>query len=159
MASAWQLLTPEKKALYRSNNREKYQKDPEHRARVLAVNRANREKWREQINAKRRERWKSDPEYRAKQLAQKRALPKEKLREYHVKAYYGISPEEYNALLQKQSGRCAICEQPPKKTLHVDHCHETGRVRGLLCHFCNIGLGHFGEDIERMKRAIRYLED
>ena len=69
---------------------------------------------------------------------------------------YGITAEEHTALLERQSGVCAICQQPDKR-LGVDHAHETGVVRGLLCNNCNNGLGRFFNDPERLAQAIRYL--
>jgi hypothetical protein len=72
-------------------------------------------------------------------------------RERHIKHRYGITAAEYDALLAAQGGTCAICEQPPSEKntrahwgekLCVDHCHETGAVRGLLCNDCNLALGY-----------------
>jgi hypothetical protein len=69
----------------------------------------------------------SHPEYRARQNLIKR---------------YGITLENYEAMLEAQDGGCYICGNPPNaKRLHVDHCHETGAVRGLLCAGCNRTLG------------------
>lgn len=75
---------------------------------------------------------------------------------------------DYDALYKAQDGKCAICGQPPTlkdarngrttKKLAVDHCHETGAVRGLLCTGCNTGLGCFSDDIDRIRCAITYLE-
>jgi Recombination endonuclease VII len=59
---------------------------------------------------------------------------------------YGISVAEYDALLAKQGGVCAICRKRSKRRLCVDHCHLTGTVRGLLCDRCNLGLGYLKED-------------
>lgn len=71
---------------------------------------------------------------------------------------YGITVEQYNSLVDKQNGTCAICQQPPKKQfLYVDHCHETGRIRGLLCAGCNAALGVFKDSVEMLERAIGYL--
>lgn len=73
------------------------------------------------------------------------------------KIRYGISEEQYQEMLLKQDGKCAICEKemsPP----HVDHCHNTKKVRGLLCDTCNRGIGYLKEDINILKGAIKYLE-
>lgn len=73
---------------------------------------------------------------------------------------YGLTPESYNEMLVEQGGACAICRQFPEmfaRRLHVDHDHGTGRVRALLCHGCNAGLGHFGDDPERLRTAREYL--
>ena len=74
---------------------------------------------------------------------------------------YGLTLEGYFDLLQKQRGGCAICGSPggpDDKRLHVDHCHETGGVRGLLCSPCNVTLGMFRDDPERLRAAADYLE-
>ena len=71
----------------------------------------------------------------------------------------GMTIEIYEAMLAEQGGRCLICkDQPDPMALAVDHCHETGRVRGLLCRGCNVGLGHFTDDPERLRAAADYLE-
>lgn len=71
---------------------------------------------------------------------------------------YGMTLDDYDRMLDEQGGGCAICGKEPKdRRLHVDHCHETGIVRGLLCFRCNFGLSYFGENAERMKRAYEHL--
>ena len=76
-----------------------------------------------------------------------------------VKAMYGMEPDEYIALHEKQRGKCAICQNEPttQRGLHLDHCHETGAIRGLLCHNCNVALGCLNDDPALMMRAIKYL--
>lgn len=61
-------------------------------------------------------------------------------------------------MLLAQDGRCLICRGEFGQTLPVDHCHRTGKVRGLLCHHCNRGIGLFGDDPERLRRAADYVE-
>jgi hypothetical protein len=68
---------------------------------------------------------------------------------------YGLTIEDYEVILQTQRGRCAICRGPAPT--NVDHDHVTGKVRGILCQRCNIGLGIFYDDPEILKRAIEYL--
>lgn len=70
---------------------------------------------------------------------------------------YGLTPEQVEAMKAAQDGRCAICQQEPKKRLVVDHCHTTGRVRGLLCDGCNMSIGHLREDPNLFRRALEYL--
>jgi hypothetical protein len=71
---------------------------------------------------------------------------------------YKISIEEYNYLLKKQNGVCAICLNIDKtRKLAVDHDHETMKVRGLLCFSCNIGLGYFKDSRILLIQAIKYL--
>ena len=74
---------------------------------------------------------------------------------------YGIMVEDYETMRSEQKGCCAICgkhESKCTKRLHIDHCHATGKVRGLLCGSCNTAIGLLGDDIERLKYAIRYLQ-
>ena len=71
---------------------------------------------------------------------------------------YGLSIEGFNALVAAQNGRCAICfEVPTGRGFHVDHCHLTGQIRGLLCRGCNLALGNMKDDPVRLKRAADYL--
>lgn len=79
-----------------------------------------------------------------------------------IKRRYGITPADYDALLEKQGGVCAICESPSCATgrrLAVDHDHNTGHVRGLLCAACNLLLGKARDDIALLTRSIAYLKD
>ena len=74
----------------------------------------------------------------------------------YFKRQYGITMAERDELLASQAGVCVICPRAP--AVHVDHCHETGRVRGVLCFNCNSGLGLLRDDPEAMNRAADYLE-
>lgn len=83
-------------------------------------------------------------------------------RKRYLRVTYGITPEQYDDLLEAQRGRCACCgtDEPGgrrRNTFHVDHDHKTGRVRGLLCHSCNIGIGALGDTLEGVERAAAYL--
>lgn len=86
---------------------------------------------------------------------------REKSPGYMRKYLYGLTPEDFEALLAKQGNRCAICgsdEWPGKDNRpQVDHDHDTGEVRGILCGNCNTGLGHFKDDLQLLKVAVRYL--
>lgn len=70
---------------------------------------------------------------------------------------YGLSTEAYEAMFAEQGGKCAICRRPPSGALHVDHDHETGAVRSLLCSDCNTGLGLFQEAPALLRAAEEYL--
>jgi Recombination endonuclease VII len=70
---------------------------------------------------------------------------------------YGIGDDEVAAMMEAQAGLCPICRRPMGTKPHVDHNHATGEVRGLLCFTCNVGLGNFGDDVERLERAAAYL--
>lgn len=84
------------------------------------------------------------------------------IREKHIKSMYGITMEEYNSILKSQNGGCYICgaktANKRTKNLCVDHCHKTGKVRGLLCHHCNKGLGFFKDNLNLLRKAITYME-
>ncbi|MFE7805584.1 endonuclease VII domain-containing protein [Streptomyces sp. NPDC057430] len=69
---------------------------------------------------------------------------------------YGLSPTELDAMIKEQVGVCCICLAAPAE--HVDHCHETGRVRGVLCFSCNAALGQFKDRPDAMRRAAAYVE-
>lgn len=75
---------------------------------------------------------------------------------YARRRFFGLDVAEYQRLLAEQKGVCRICQEQPT-TLAVDHDHKSGKVRGLLCKWCNLGLGHFREDVESLKAAITYL--
>ena len=99
--------------------------------------------------------------------AARRAAHPERAIEYNLRGRFGMTKPEYDAMLAKQNGVCAICGEAPrdvdprsgkKRRLAVDHDHATGNNRGLLCRACNVGIGHFHDDIQRMRAAIAYLE-
>lgn len=111
---------------------------------------------------------------KAKQKLQ-RARDPEKMREYQrtflakhpgygraltLKSKYGLTREQYDEMLASQGGCCSICKAGDplgKGAWHVDHCHDSGAVRGLLCHQCNVGLGHFKDSPTFLAAAIDYL--
>lgn len=89
-----------------------------------------------------------------------------KTREYYnenfMKLKYGLTPEKYQEILDKQNGVCAICKTKPnfdkwKKRFAIDHCHSTGNVRGLLCDACNRGIGMLKDDPNILISAAEYL--
>jgi len=77
-------------------------------------------------------------------------------RNVDLKAKYGITIEDYEAMFARQSGQCAICGREDQK-LVVDHHHATGRVRSLLCHLCNAMIGCAREQPEILRRGAAYL--
>jgi hypothetical protein len=104
-----------------------------------------------------RQRWNAGPEARDKAYLNS------------LKGRYGLTPEAYADLLERQRGKCAICRCDPNvryaqqgvamRRLHVDHWHDdTTAVRGLLCHNCNFGVGRWLDDPQLLKAAIRYLD-
>lgn len=84
---------------------------------------------------------------------------KELQRKRKMRSQYGLEPEEFDQMLVDQDGVCAVCGgvQSNGRRLAIDHNHETGEVRGLLCDSCNHGLGNFRDDPHLMKTAIKYL--
>jgi hypothetical protein len=87
--------------------------------------------------------------------------PKAKIwfRNHYLKTNYGITHMQYEQMLFNQGGACAICKETMgTKKLHVDHCHSTGIVRGILCAPCNHALGSFRDKIENLSSAIVYLK-
>lgn len=78
-------------------------------------------------------------------------------RHRNIKTRYGLEAHEYEALLKKHNGACGICED--RRGLCVDHDHETGSVRGILCQACNKALGSTSAEVERISRALVYLRN
>lgn len=79
---------------------------------------------------------------------------------FHLMQRHGMTVQERDIIAKKQNNRCAICGidfGSTEKGPSVDHDHTTGNIRGLLCVGCNIGLGHFKDDVPRLQRAIDYL--
>ncbi|MFF4397787.1 endonuclease VII domain-containing protein [Streptomyces sp. NPDC001480] len=74
----------------------------------------------------------------------------------HLKRKYGLTEAERDELIASQGGVCCICLAAPPA--HVDHCHETGRVRGVLCFSCNAALGQFKDQPDAIRRAAAYVE-
>ncbi len=117
-----------------------------------------RENWNEKNQekiAQYRELYKNDPEKRAKN--------KTYHRKRWLKEKFNMTPKQYDDLLQKQNGRCAICGTDKaytngNKNFPIDHDAVTGKVRGLLCHNCNVGLGNLRHDPSLLQRAIDYLK-
>ncbi|MFG2951708.1 endonuclease VII domain-containing protein [Streptomyces adustus] len=74
----------------------------------------------------------------------------------HLKRHYGMTEAERDQMVASQMGLCVICLKAP--AVHVDHCHKTGRVRGVLCFNCNSAIGKLGDDPDAVRRAAAYLE-
>lgn len=84
-------------------------------------------------------------------------------RRAHLKRMYGITLEDYNEKLIEQNNKCKICNQENTfdryGVLAVDHDHSTGKIRGLLCYKCNVGLGNFNDNKQLLEKAINYLKE
>lgn len=136
----------------------------ENREKALAVHRDWYERKGRERSRLRRE--SMTPEERAelnRQQREARAADPKRFRRYDLKRRLrrlGATIEQYEALMEHQGGVCAICKGPPSgkdDIYHVDHDHETGALRGLLCHYCNTSLGGFKDDVVALQRAIEYL--
>jgi hypothetical protein len=132
--------------------------DPEFRKRDEAARKRYETARKDEINARARHRYDTDARYRARKIASAANIPADKQREQWLKRKYGMSLEEYGAMWTRQGGACAICERPFRRTPHVDHCHVTRLVRGLLCSNCNVGLGYFEDNPIFLRRAAAYVE-
>jgi len=89
-------------------------------------------------------------------------LNKNEIKSKQLTRKYGITTDDYNQMVESQNNKCKICgTDEPRGTggWKVDHCHTTGKVRGLLCNNCNVGLGYFKDNIESLQAAIQYLID
>jgi len=98
-------------------------------------------------------------------VARRKSCPElqRKHREKQFRTTHGLTRQEADAMIEKQGGLCAICQKPatgkpPTDRLHVDHCHETGKVREMLCSKCNTALGQFQDDVATLQYAIEYLK-
>jgi hypothetical protein len=102
-------------------------------------------------------------ETRKKWVSENKERLKVARRRHKLKADYGMTVEQYNQLLEFQNHSCAICKTPFKangshnEKAHIDHCHASGVVRGLLCGFCNMGLGKLKDSIHVLESALKYL--
>jgi hypothetical protein len=140
------------------------------RDRANALARVSNKKWREENREAHRTRAK---EYKAKNLerykenhARWRAENREHLREFTRKQYYrlkyGMTQEERDQMLADQGGCCKICQSDDpgsKRGWHIDHCHDKGHVRGILCQRCNHALGLVKDDPKILERMIAYLKE
>ena len=116
------------------------------------------EKNREQNNASKK-RYRQRPEIKEREKIRNREYQiqnRERLNLYGRARRYRLGVETYLAMIEEQGGRCAICGESPA-LLHVDHDHETGKVRELLCHGCNTGIAKFREKPELFDAAKAYL--
>lgn len=170
---------------YAETRRSKAAADPEYRAKRNAQSTNNKEARAQYMDAyykKNPEKFKRTPEQRAKYNEIRRQKYKESA-EFRAEAksaakawqdgnplkrksqrlkQYGLTLQEFNALMESQSGACAICGHSDTSTPNffpvVDHCHSSGKVRGLLCMACNMGLGKFKDDPARLLSAVSYLK-
>lgn len=103
-------------------------------------------------------------ERRSRGLDQKNSLTE---RKSSIKRKYGLDWEEFERAFYNAGGKCEICEKKlalvtlkgdGQESASVDHCHESGKVRGVLCRYCNVALGHFRDSRLHLSKAIQYLD-
>jgi hypothetical protein len=138
---------------HREWSKKRYAEDPEYREKKHAAQRRYRESHKQEIRERRILKWQNDAVHRERERARNREWRRKK----RFKEVYGISMADHDAMLARQRGVCAICKQSGQ-TLCVDHCHATGKVRGLLCSKCNSALGFCDDDPKRLLAAIVYLQ-
>lgn len=132
----------EKAETRRARENARYANDPEYRAKIKAERKAYYQDNKEIIKARTKAWREANPRYN---------------RNYFLMKNYGLTPEQWDARLIAQSGRCAICSEPMLVPC-LDHCHAGGENRDLLCSSCNIALGYFKDDPERILAAADYLQ-
>lgn len=115
----------------------------------------NNKNWRRDYREKKKQ---SDKNWLAKQ---DKVYYKAKRRARRLLKTYNLTIDEYELMLKSQDYKCKICHKSPKenKKLHVDHCHKSGKVRGLLCFRCNYGISIFYDDYESLRRASEYIKN
>ena len=127
-----------------------------------ACNRKHANEWRRKYPERERESKRATYEkHKERRKAESRARyvnNKEAFNNSRWKSLYGISRDEAKALLVQQGGVCKLCGEIPKKPC-VDHCHNTKKVRGVLCNHCNLAIGHARENIELLNRMITYIQN
>lgn len=106
---------------------------------------------------------KANPEKRKEHLDKLLKNNPEYFKEKHIQYQYGMTAEEYAVMVIRQGNNCATCGKPAdethRKRLFVDHCHRTGKIRGLLCQHCNTALGMVKDDVNVLSSLIAYLQE
>lgn len=145
----------------RLSDDERRAKNRERTAKYAALNPG---KVREQNRQSKMRQRQKNPEKFADRNRRWRVKNADHLRWYEVSRKFGLDQSEYAKLFEDQKGVCAICENPETakrngvvRALAVDHCHDTGKVRGLLCSNCNTALGKFKDNTKVLAKAIKYL--
>jgi hypothetical protein len=141
------------KARWVHNNRERWRA---YRHQYYLENKERQKKLREWRHSK-------NPAIRKRGAALYRKKHPHRIAEMGRIARYGITNGQVAILMKKQRGRCAICDRRFIKSVWkrrrcIDHCHKTNSVRGILCHQCNLGIGHFNDDLSLLIKAVAYLK-
>jgi Recombination endonuclease VII len=138
-----------------ARRRARYAQDEAYREKVLAQNKAHKHVHWDVYKGRERLRYSLDEDYRKRTLAHNRG---EAGRARRLKRY-GLTLADFDAMLEAQNGLCAVCGVRPARTLNIDHCHETGDVRGLLCSGCNTGSGGFKDNPYLLRKAADFIDD
>jgi len=163
--------TKEQRAIYKKEYREKNKEQiaaylkkwkGRNKEKMATYNKTYREKNVEYIAAYAKEYHEKNKEaikeYREKNKEQIAIYKKE----WNLKKY-GLSLEDYNNMLDEQNHKCKLCLTSfttlISKNIHIDHCHTTNKVRGVLCLHCNTGLGYFKDNTRTLTKAINYLQE
>ncbi len=151
---------------YQEANKERIQRQRQayrdaNRKLLAAKNKVYREENKEVLSQKAKESHALNRGHRVERMRNYYDAHKEQQRMYRKTKAYGISKDKWEALFEKQNGKCPICktELGRDRNTHVDHCHNTGRIRGLLCSHCNTGLGNFFDDKDILLQAVEYLKE
>lgn len=143
---AWKQANREKVRAWGRARRRRVEASPEGKAHVRATEKRYRARHPEKVVAKNT---RSNKKYAVS------------IRNSNLKKLYGITHADYEVMFAAQQGRCAICPATVPgggyKHFAVDHNHRTGKVRALLCHACNTGLGRFKDDPALLREAVAYL--
>ena len=162
-----------------ARRRERMAADPEYRERMRererkrTIERRQNPEYVRRKNEQGRERMRllrQDPEWIARHNAKRATLMQDpayrekvalRLRENNFKRKYGLTLAAWHDMFAAQNGQCALCAEildaSNIASIHVDHAHDTGKVRGLLCNFCNTGLGMFRDSPDLMQKAAEYI--
>lgn len=103
-----------------------------------------------------------DKETARRCMARLRKKQPDYARRANLKRLYGMTLEQFEQMLSDQKRQCKACGRSDpggKGSFHVDRCHRTGKIRGLLCHWCNVALGHANDDLRRLNALVRYLQE
>jgi hypothetical protein len=131
-------------------------------ARANEIAARSRLKNRSKCNARAKAWYLKNAAYAKQKMADRRKRFPQKIKDEKLRAAFGIGMEQYERIAKAQKYRCAICtrhQDHQTKNLAVDHDHQSGKIRGLLCHNCNVGLGNFKDSTVNLKSAIRYLNE
>jgi hypothetical protein len=137
---------------HRAWHKKRFAENADYREKVRAAKRRYREKHKEKMRERRQLRLQTDPDFRERERARDREWQRRK----RYKQVYGISLADYQAMLQRQNGACAICKRADAP-LCVDHCHVCNKARGLLCAKCNSAIGFCNDNPEHLLAAAAYL--